>query len=225
MSSRLQLVIFDMDGLMFDTESIGHTAWERVADKYQFSYSLDITKRYIGKNRDAIISLLKAEYGEHAPVEKWHAEAWEVRKEIYQENGTLGLKPGLVELLSFLQKLNIKMAVASSSLHSDIIHHLDHEGLSQYFDFVIGGDQVAASKPNPEIFLKPCLALDVLPENAIVIEDSYNGFLAARAAGIPVIVVPDLVEPSQEVLKDATGVFPSLHEVKSYIESSLSLVP
>lgn len=225
MSSKTELVIFDMDGLMFDTERIGHLAWERVAEKYQFSYSIDITKRFIGRNHHAIMSVLKAEFGEAAPVEMWHAESWKVRKEIYQENGTLGLKPGLIEILSFLRETNIKMAVASSSRHSDILHHLQHEGLSQYFDYVVGGDQVKESKPNPEIFLKPCQALNVLPKNAIVIEDSYNGFLAARRAHIPVIIVPDLVEPTQDVLEEATGVFPSLHEVKNYIESTLCLVP
>lgn len=225
MSSKTELVIFDMDGLMFDTERIGHLAWERVAEKYQFSYSIDITKRFIGRNHHAIMSVLKAEFGETAPVEMWHAESWKVRKEIYQENGTLGLKPGLIEILSFLRETNIKMAVASSSRHSDILHHLQHEGLFQYFDYVVGGDQVKESKPNPEIFLKPCDALNVLPKNAFVIEDSYNGFLAARRAHIPVIIVPDLVEPTQDVLEEATGVFPSLHEVKSYIESTLCLVP
>jgi HAD superfamily hydrolase (TIGR01549 family) len=225
LSKKIELVVFDMDGLMFDTERIGHLAWERVAEKYNFSYSIEITKRFIGRNHDAIMSVLKAEFGEDAPVDKWHAESWKVRKEMIRENGTLGLKPGLIEILTFLKELNIKMAVASSSRHSDIVHHLNHEGIPHYFDFVVGGDEVKESKPNPEIFLTPCQALNILPENALVIEDSYNGFLAARAADIPVIVVPDLVEPSKDVLSEAVGVFPSLNEVKSYIESTLCPVP
>lgn len=225
MSSQIELVIFDMDGLMFDTEKIGHQAWERVAEKYHFSYSLDITKRYIGKNHNAIISVLKSEFGENAPVEKWHRESWKLRKEIYLENGTLGIKPGLIELLTFLKEVNMKMAVASSSGFSDIVHHINHEGLSDYFDFIIGGDQVKESKPNPEIFLTPCKTFNILPENALVLEDSYNGFLASKAAGIPVIIVPDLLEPSQDVLAEAVGVYPSLHEVKTYIESFFVLQP
>lgn len=224
MSHNIELVIFDMDGLMFDTERIGHLAWERVAAKYQFPYSIDITKRFIGRNYDAIMSVLKDAFGEEAPVDFWHSESWKERKNIFQENGTLGLKPGLLEILTFLKDMKIKMAVASSSRHSDIVHHLHHEGLSEYFDFVIGGDEVTESKPNPEIFLKPCEAFNILPKGALVIEDSYNGFLAARVAGIPVIIVPDLVEPKEDVLKEAVGVFPSLHEVKSYIEESLCLV-
>lgn len=171
------------------------------------------------------MSVLRTEYGELAPVEMWHDESWIVRKQILEENGTLGLKPGLLEILAFLKELNIKMAVASSSHFSDIVHHLKHEGLSEYFDFVVGGDQVEESKPNPEIFLAPCKSLDVSPQNALVLEDSYNGFLAAKSAGIPVIVVPDLLEPSNDVLAEAEGVFPSLHEVKTYIESSLCLQP
>lgn len=224
MSRKIELVIFDMDGLMFDTERIGHLAWERVAEKYHFPYSIDITKRFIGRNYQAIMAVLKAEYGEDAPVELWHSESWKERKKIFQENGTLGLKPGLIEILTFLKDLKIKIAVASSSQHSDIIHHLNHEGLSEYFDFVIGGNEVKESKPNPEIFLKPCQAFNISPLEAFVIEDSYNGFLAARAAGIPVMIVPDLVEPSADVLKEAAGVFPTLHEVKAYIEESLCLV-
>lgn len=224
LSRNTELIIFDMDGLMFDTERIGHLAWERVAEKYQFSYSIDITKRFIGKNYKAIMAVLKDEYGENAPVEFWHEESWMERKQIFLENGTLGLKPGLIEILTFLKDLKIKLAVASSSKHADIIHHLNHEGLSEYFDFVVGGDEVKESKPNPDIFLMPCRAFDVVPQNALVIEDSYNGFLAARSAGIPVIVVPDLVEPTEDVLAEALGVFPSLHEVKAYIEKSLCLV-
>ncbi|WP_147533394.1 HAD family hydrolase [Bacillus marasmi] len=224
MSRNIELVIFDMDGLMFDTERIGHLAWERVAAKYQFSYSIDITKRFIGRNYDAIMAVLKDAFGENAPVELWHSESWKERKNIFEENGTLGLKPGLIEILNFFKEMNIKMAVASSSRHSDIVSHLQHEGVNEYFDFVIGGDEVKESKPNPEIFLKPCEALNILPENSLVIEDSYNGFLAARAAGIPVMIVPDLVEPKEDVLKEAAGVFPSLHEVRSYIEEFLCLV-
>lgn len=225
MSRLIELVIFDMDGLMFDTEKIGHLAWERLAEKYHFSYSMDTTKQYIGKNHNGIISVLKSVYGDSAPVEKWHRESREIRKEICKENGTLGIKPGLVELLSFLKELNIKMAVASSSKHLVILHNLIDEGLRDYFDFIIGGDQVTESKPNPDIFLTPCKALNVLPENALVLEDSYNGFLAAKAAGIPVIIVPDLLEPSKDVLAEAAGIFPSLHEVKTYLESYFILKP
>lgn len=220
MFKKLELVIFDMDGLMFDTEIVGHLAWERISEKYNFAYSIDLTKRFIGKNFNAINAILKSEYGDAAPYEKWHTEAWDMRKQIFMENGTLGKKPGLVELLSFLEDRKIKMAVASSSRYADIQHHLNHEGISHYFDFVIGGDQVKESKPNPDIFLAPCKALNILPENAIVLEDSYNGFLAAKAADIPVFFVPDILEASVEVLTDAAGVFPSLHEVRDYIESN-----
>ncbi len=225
MSRKIELVIFDMDGLMFDTERIGHLSWLRTAEKYNFSYSIDITKRFIGRNFEAIMGVLRSEYGDLAPVEMWHDESWLVRKQIFEENGTLGLKPGLIEILGFLKEQNIKMAVASSSQFADIVHHLNHEGLSDYFDFVVGGDQVAESKPHPDIFLAPCKALDVSPKNTLVLEDSYNGFLAAKAAGIPVIVVPDLLDPSKDVLAEAEGVFPSLHEVKTYIESSFCLQP
>lgn len=208
-----------MDGLMFDTEILGHLSWERTANKYNFPYSIEVAKRLIGKNYKAILSDLKKDYGEMAPVEKWIEEATEIRKQMIKENGTLGIKPGLIELLSYLKDLQIKMAVASSSKIADITHHLQHEGLSHYFDFVVGGDQVKESKPNPEIFLTPCQNLDILPENTIVLEDSYYGFLAARAAQIPVIIVPDLVEPPEHVFKEAVGVFQSLHEVKKYIRS------
>lgn len=225
LSRKIELVIFDMDGLMFDTERINHLSWLRTAEKYNFHYTIDITKRFIGSNYEAIMNVLKQEFGETAPVEMWHDESWQIRKEIYEKNGTLGIKPGLLELLAFLKEIDIKMAVASSSGYSDIIHHIKHEGISQYFDFIVGGDQVKQSKPHPDIFLAPCNALNVFPNNAMVLEDSYNGFLAAKAAGIPVVIVPDLLEPSKDVLLEAERVFPSLHEVKSYIESCFCLQP
>ncbi|WP_059104814.1 HAD family hydrolase [Shouchella shacheensis] len=220
MTNQLELVIFDMDGLMFNTEWIGHLAWERVAEELGFSYSIDVHKSLLGKNHGGIVRTLKDRYGEEASVEQWLEANHRMRETIIQENGTVEKKPGLDELLAYLLNRNLKIAVASSSNRDHVIKNLEMEGIRDYFDVIVGGDQVIESKPNPEIFLLACEKAGTGAKEAIVLEDSYNGFLAAKEAGIPLFFVPDLLEATDEVNNLSAGVFESLHDVKTYIESN-----
>lgn len=217
MKAGVELVIFDMDGLMFDTETIALEAWKRMAADYELKDTEAFYRTLIGKSMKSFEASVKNEFGQETPIDEWVANLHHHHHSIIKENGTLGKKTGLIELLDYLKTQPVKIAVASSSKHAEVVSNVEFEGISHYFDFIIGGDEVHESKPNPEIFQIPCQHFNIVPENAMVLEDSINGFLAAQAAGIPLYFVPDLLAPTEEVKQGAHGIFDSLLAVKNYL--------
>jgi beta-phosphoglucomutase-like phosphatase (HAD superfamily) len=109
--------------------------------------------------------------------------------------GLLAVKPGVRELLEYLKSSSFRTAVASSTYTHIVEKELSDAGILPFFDRIVGGDQVSRSKPNPDIFLRAAEVLDTAPEACLVIEDSYNGIRAAKAAGMRAIMVPDLLQP------------------------------
>ena len=128
------------------------------------------------------------------------------------------MKPGVVELLTFLKEERKKIALASSTRRPTVVNQLKNAGILDFFDQVICGDMVERSKPAPDIFLKACEELGVKPECAYAIEDSYNGIRAAYAGKLHPIMVPDLLPETAEMRKKAEVVLPSLLEVISYLK-------
>ena len=133
----------------------------------------------------------------------------------YEREG-LPLKSGARELLSALNGSGTPLALASSTRTETVRRELRDAGLLDFFDVVIGGDQVTRSKPHPEIFLRAAAELGTAPEECCVIEDSFNGIRAAAAAGMHPLMVPDMLQPDEEILALAERVFPSLHEVRNF---------
>lgn len=129
------------------------------------------------------------------------------------------VKPGLHELLDFLRARKIKIAVATSSNRDTTLHLLTSAKVKDYFDAILCGDEIVKSKPDPEIFLKAAEKLQCLPSHCIVLEDSSNGVLAAHHAGMKVIMIPDLVEPTPETLCYVFKQMYTLSEVKNYLEA------
>ena len=127
-------------------------------------------------------------------------------------------KPGLDELLAWLEQRHIPMVVASSSRMASIRHHLDSWGLTHYFKAVISGEQFTSSKPDPEIFYRAAEALGTAPEHTLVLEDSYNGVRAGAAGGFVTVMVPDLAQPDDEMRRLYTAECASLHEVRRMLE-------
>ena len=169
-------VIFDMDGLMFDTERIWATLWEPALATLGLSYKegLDVAAR--GTAGDSMRAVLRQFYGPgcdtDAIMEALHAQA-EIAFQAPPPK-----KPGLDELIAWLEAQHIPMAVASSSRMASIRHHLDGWGLTHYFKVIISGEQFTSSKPDPEIFLTAARALGTAPSETLVLEDSYNGVRA-----------------------------------------------
>lgn len=216
MNIQFQAVIFDMDGLMFDTERIGLDAFRHAARLHGYEDTQGTFLKMIGRNVQDADQIMREDFGESFPIADVRVGRAEYLENIRKTSG-IPMKVGLLELLSFLHMQNIPLAVASSSARAVVEEHLSIGGIQQYFLHLTCGDEVTMGKPHPEIFLKAAAKLVVEPQSCIVLEDSASGIQAAHAAGMIPIMVPDIKHPTQEIELLAHRIFPSLREVQSYL--------
>lgn len=216
----ISAVIFDMDGIIFDSERLVIECWKVVAEKYGIENIEDACFECLGINAALTKKLMKKRYGEAFPYDEYKKEMSAIFHS-RAAGGKLPQKKGIKELLTFLKENHIPTAVASSTRREVVMRELEEGGLLPYFDRVICGDMVERSKPEPDIFLKACESLTVDATEAYAIEDSYNGIRAASRAGMKPIMVPDLAEPTEEMEKLACCILPSLFEVMAYLEGKL----
>lgn len=159
---------------------------------------------------------MKSKFGQDCPAKEIHELSKKLRSDYLYKHGIV-IKPGLFELITYLKNKGIKIAVASSSAYSKINEDLALAGLKNIFDLIVGGDDLEHGKPDPEIFLKVLKYFKIVADHALVLEDSTNGILAANAANIPVVCIPDYLPDCKEVLARTSAVLPSLVEVKNEI--------
>lgn len=187
-----ELIIFDMDGLMFDTEKIAYQAWFNTSKKVNFEFDLDVFKQFIGRSEADILKRIVSFYN----VSFDEAMAWRklMRADKLSQIAELKevpVKRGLYELLSYLKATSIKLALASSSPRHVIDHYLALAHLNDTFDFIISGEDVESSKPDPTIFIRVVEHFDMDKDQALVLEDSLFGIQAANNGGLDVWLVPD----------------------------------
>lgn len=209
---HLHAVIFDMDGLLIDSETVSAQAFMDTANEYGLIDSYAVFLSLVGCNRASIKLMLEEKLGQQLDAHQFGLD-WEERYQAILADTVPPLLPGVIELLEWLKTTGIKMAVATSSGATAAEYKLTSNGIYDYFLTITSGDDVKVSKPNPEIFTKAAASIDVEPNNAWVLEDSENGVRAAVAAGMNVIQVPNLVEPSEELLNLGHTVHRDLHEV------------
>jgi len=209
-------VIFDMDGLMFDTERLVLRAWTRAMADFGYSASEAVFLRSVGMTMARTNQVLRAEYGPDFPLDETNDRTGDY---IWQEVDDLGapLKLGLLALLDYLDSRGIPRAVASSSDRRTVDRMLSAAGLLDGFAATVAGDEVTHGKPAPDIFLRAAALLDVAPEQCLVLEDSEAGTQSAKAAGMPCIIVPDLKQPAPEIAALATAVLPDLNAVRDWL--------
>lgn len=212
-------VVFDMDGVIFDTETVGLRSWVIVGERHGLENVEHYARECIGRSTKDSIKILSGAYGD-IDIEALRAECVCEFKNIIAREG-LVMKKGARGLLEWLKEQGIKTALASSTEYSGVMGHLKSAGIDGFFDTVIGGDMVTNSKPEPEIYLKACKALGVSPENAFAIEDSNNGIISAHRAGMRALLVPDIVENTEEVKQMAEKSFKDLFEVRDYLSGAL----
>lgn len=210
-------VVFDMDGVIFDSERAVMQCWKELADKYQIpdieKAVLSCTGTTMKRTREIMLEI----YGEDFPYDIYAKESSAIYHSRY-DDGRLPMKPGVVELLIFLKEDGKKIALASSTRRQTVTNQLKDAGILDFFDKMICGDMVEHSKPAPDIFLKACAELGVAPERAYAIEDSYNGIRAAHAGHLHPIMVPDLLPANEEMQEKAEVVLPDLFEVIAYLK-------
>ena len=178
----IQGVIFDMDGLMFDTERIWNICWEPALAKFGLPCKDGLSQAARGTTKAGSCDVLRRFYGEDCPAMGIVEELYRLAYEAF--NKPVPKMPGLDELLDWLDEHHIPMAVASSSPMTVIEGHLEHWGLGHYFKAVISGEHLTRSKPAPDIFLLAAQKLGTEPAKTMVLEDSYNGVRAGAAGGL-----------------------------------------
>ena len=214
----MKAFIFDMDGVIFDSERLYIECCIEVAKELGMERIVETCHRCIGVTTDVTRAILLETYQDAELVERFREQSVAlVRSRI--RDGFLEMKPGVRELLDCLRDLGCRMAVASSTRTDIVEKELSDAGLRGYFSAVVGGDQAQRSKPNPDIFLKAAELLGEKPDNCVVIEDSFNGIRAAKAAGMTAVMVPDQLEPDEEIRTLADHILLSLLDVKERIEN------
>lgn len=213
----LAAVIFDMDGLMFDTERIVKRSWDEAAPLLGLEPLGHHIYHTLGMNLARRRQYFKEACGPDFPFEEFTECYRGISREILRREG-LPVKPGLYQLLDCLKEKKIPMAVATSSSARHAGENLREAGVEQYFSCMITGDQVKRSKPDPEIYLLACRKLGVPPEEAMALEDSANGLRAALDAGVMAVMVPDLLTDLPELEPYLTAKLPSLTAVRDYIK-------
>lgn len=213
---KYKAVVFDMDGVIFDSERLVLECWTEVAEKMGIRDMDKVYYQCIGVNMAQSKEITMKYYGPDFPYDEFRTEASRLYHMRF-DNGRLPMKPGVVELLEYLKQSGYAVGLASSTRYEVVHQEIRDAGILPYFQNLTCGDMVKVSKPNPEIFLKACEALGVLPEEAIAIEDSFNGIRAAHRAGMFPVMVPDMVEPDEEMRTLAGRVDKDLFEVREWL--------
>jgi HAD superfamily hydrolase (TIGR01509 family) len=212
----VEAVVFDMDGLLLDSESLARKAILLAGQELDLGLTEEFCALLIGVPADGNRRLLLEHYGKDAPADALFAKATQKLQALIDE-GALRLKPGVTELLDELDRAGLPRGVATSSDRKKALHHLERVGIADRFPVIVTRDDVARGKPHPDLFLRAAQAIGTPPRRCLALEDSYNGVRAAHAAGMPVIMVPDLLPPTEEMHQRCLAIVQDLHGVKAIL--------
>lgn len=210
-----KFIIFDMDGVIFDTERLCLKIWKKISAKFNV---FDIEKVYfecIGTNEDLTKKIMLKAYGTNFPYHDFKNLADKLF-DGYEKLYKMPLKKGAKEILSYFKQKGYKIGLASSTKYERVKKELTHVNLFHFFDEIATGDMVINSKPSPDIYLLAAKKLNAYPEACYAIEDSKNGIIAAASANMKTIMIPDLLEPDSSIKKFINLKFLSLLDVISY---------
>lgn len=211
-------LIFDMDGLMLNSEPLYQEAWQAAAQELGYALETELYLSLVGRSSAEADRMFLKTFGAQFPVEDFN-HRWEQRWQDLIKLRGVPLQPGLLSLLDWVEGQGIPKAVGTSSNAAEAEWCLSLAGIRDRFTTVVTVDQVAAGKPAPDIFLTAAGRLGVLPEQCLVLEDSNAGVQAAEAAGMAVVMVPDLQVPSATSAAIARQICASLHEVLAWLQS------
>lgn len=216
----IRAVIFDMDGVLIDTEKYLNIFWRQAAKEYGFHMTEEhallirsLAGKYAGPK-------LKGLYGASFDYEKIRARRKELMKQHIEQNG-VEKKPGVDKLLKYLKEKGYKIAVATATDFERTHKYLKEIGIFQYFDKIVCADIVENGKPMPDIYLYACQQIGEEPKNCLAVEDSPNGILSATRAGCPTIMVPDLTEPEEEIFEILYGKAENLVDIIKILEKEI----
>jgi HAD superfamily hydrolase (TIGR01509 family) len=218
----IRAAIFDMDGLLFDTESIARWAWKQALASHGYMMSDDFYKEFVGRDLSWREKILKQRYGNNFPFDAITTQRIEIGDRRELQEG-LPLKTGVLDLLYQLNHLGIVVALATGTSRSRTIRRLTNAGIPHYFTTIVTSEDVAEGKPAPDIYLEASRRINVAPVQCVVFEDSCVGIEAAFSAGMYPIMVPDIEQPSPEIRCLAYQVLDSLEQASELLEQRLGV--
>lgn len=213
----LKAVVFDMDGVILDSERLSHEAWRELAKEKKLPDIEELYCAAMGKSVDEIAALFREAFGyDGYPEFRGRVLAWNRE---HSPGGIVPLRRGAGELLRFLKENGVRIGLASATEKDILTRELSDTGVLHLFDTVMAGDMVAHCKPDPELFLRACEGLDVDPAEAYGVEDGYGGILAIRAAGMRAILAEDQYHPTPEIAALCEAVLPTMEAVQRYFSA------
>jgi HAD superfamily hydrolase (TIGR01509 family) len=219
---QFQAVIFDLDGLLLDTERVALAAFAETCTHFALEDHSELFVRCIGTTESLGREILREGLAGKVDYQQFE-QTWTRRCMERMSAGPVAIKAGATELLAHLSALRIPTAVATSSRVARARQKLSDSGLLHHFAAVVGGDEVRHGKPAPDIYLRAAALLAAPPQACLALEDSENGVRAAVRAGMTVVQIPDLVAPSDALRALGHVVLRSLHEVPDYAFTDVSL--
>ncbi len=212
---QFKAAIFDMDGLLIDSEVLAFETFRQTAIMHDLGDRDELFRQLLGTNHDTGQALLREGLGDDELYNEFDA-SWTTLYAAATTEKPVPLKPGVIELLKHCKQLGLFTAVATSTHTEHAVSRLEASGIHRYFHCVVGGDQVTRSKPEPDIYQYAAKRVGTDVNECIAFEDSKNGVRAAIAAGMTVVQIPDLVQPDNELLQLGPIVLSNLHEVITY---------
>lgn len=217
MDKMIKGAVFDMDGLMTDTEKLYLRYWKEAAADFGYDMQNEHVYAIRSLARKYSIPKLKSFFGDDFPTEDVRARRTELINAHIEKYG-IDVKKGLFELLDFLSSKGIRLAVATATPRERAVHCLEKIGALHYFDAVICGDMIESGKPDPDIYLTAARELGLPPEQCAAFEDSPNGIKAAHSAGCHAIMIPDMTQPDEETIPLLSAVYEDLEQAIAYFE-------
>jgi HAD superfamily hydrolase (TIGR01509 family) len=214
-------IVFDMDGLMLDTEPIYKRAWQRAASELGFELDDEFYATLIGRPTPDGEADVARKFGGAFPLDRFRAR-WPVLWKAEAERSGIAIKEGLIELLTFAEERGLGVAVATSSDAAYTDFTLGKTGLAGRFAVKVTGDQIRNGKPAPDIYLEAARRLGCEPAQCVALEDSDAGIAAASAAGMIALMIPDLETPSDTARRTAFRVLPSLIDARDVIAALMA---
>ena len=219
----VRAVVFDMDGLLIDSEVVIRDAMMAVASEMGAEMPHSVFIRMVGLPMAASDAVAQAHFGPDFPLAVFNAAVTERAHAVFETEELL--KTGVREIVEHLEAAGIPMAVATSSSPDSVRRHLEPAGLYDRFQAIVARGDYARGKPNPDPYLVAAERLGVPPADCLALEDSHNGVRAAHAAGMMTIMVPDLLDPTEEMREKCVAILQSLHEVGEALEQSGAAPP
>jgi HAD superfamily hydrolase (TIGR01509 family) len=215
-------ILFDMDGLIFDTEALYRDATIAAAQNAGFELPLSVYLETVGLPASSVREVLLAQFGNDAPMEDFWRRASDLFTQMARTD--LRTKPGLRGILSFLEAERIPSAIVTSSNRKTVEEHLATTCLQGRFQTIIAYGDYAAGKPQPDPYLLAAERLGLPITECVALEDSRNGVLSCSSAGAMTVMVPDLVQPTPDVLSRCECIMADLHAVQDLLANTLNRI-